>query len=84
MVIGVPNTKCPHGVFLAGEPVARYCSFCNPASAYGYGISGGQGEPIPVEPLPDTTEWDEIENAPDPELTLEEELAQLDKVKLDD
>lgn len=43
-VLGTPNTKCPHGIFLAGEATARYCSFCNPASAFG--ISGGQGEPI--------------------------------------
>lgn len=47
-VLGEPTTKCPHGVFKAGEPVARYCSFCNPASAFG--ISGGQGEPIIEEP----------------------------------
>ena len=31
MVLGKPNTKCEHGVFKAGEAVARYCSFCNPA-----------------------------------------------------
>lgn len=30
MVLGKPNTKCPHGVFKAGESTARYCSFCNP------------------------------------------------------
>jgi hypothetical protein len=44
MVLGKPTTKCPHGVFKAGAPVAKYCTFCNPAFARG--VSGGQGEPI--------------------------------------
>lgn len=30
MVLGKPNTKCPHGIFKGGESTARYCSFCNP------------------------------------------------------
>jgi hypothetical protein len=42
-VLGKPNTKCPHGVFKAGEPIARYCTFCNPAFARGV---GGSEEPI--------------------------------------
>lgn len=29
-VLGVPTNKCPHGVYLAGEAKARYCSGCNP------------------------------------------------------
>ena len=33
MVLGQPNTKCPHGVYKAGQATAQYCSFCNPASA---------------------------------------------------
>lgn len=34
MVIGVPSTKCAHGVFKAGEPTAKYCGFCNPNMAF--------------------------------------------------
>jgi hypothetical protein len=30
LVLGKPQNKCPHGIFKAGEPTARYCSFCNP------------------------------------------------------
>lgn len=32
MVLGQPNNKCPHGVYLAGEATAKYCGFCNPTS----------------------------------------------------
>ena len=32
-VLGTPTSKCVHGVFKAGEPIAKYCSFCNPESA---------------------------------------------------
>lgn len=34
MVLGTPTTKCPHGVFKAGQATAEYCSFCNPRSAF--------------------------------------------------
>lgn len=30
-VLGTPNTKCDHGVYLAGESTAKYCTFCNPS-----------------------------------------------------
>jgi hypothetical protein len=31
-VLGQPTNKCEHGVFKGSEPVAKYCSFCNPDS----------------------------------------------------
>lgn len=47
MVLGIVNTKCPHGVFKAGEPVAKYCTFCNPAFADG--MRSGKSVPVVAE-----------------------------------
>ncbi len=51
MILGKPNTKCPHGIFKAGEAVARYCSFCNPQMALAavHGVSGGVGKEVEPE-----------------------------------
>lgn len=51
MILGKPDTKCPHGVFKAGEAVAKYCSFCNPdlTLAKARGVSGGVGKEVEVE-----------------------------------
>lgn len=33
--------KCPHGIYKAGETVARYCTLCNPAGLNDRTLRGG-------------------------------------------